>query len=54
VAPGARVDGPLVIGPRARIGPGARVRESVLLPGATVGEEALVAGAIVGRRGALA
>ncbi|MFL5871245.1 MAG: sugar phosphate nucleotidyltransferase [Solirubrobacterales bacterium] len=54
IAPGARLDGPLVVGPGASVGAGARVRESVLLPGAAVAEDSLVAGAIVGRRGALA
>ena len=54
IGAGARLDGPLVIGPGSTIGAGARLRESVLLPGAAVAEEALIAGAIVGRRGALA
>jgi mannose-1-phosphate guanylyltransferase len=54
IAAGTRLDGPLVIGPGASVGAGARLRESVLLPGAAVAEDALVAGAIVGRRGALA
>jgi mannose-1-phosphate guanylyltransferase len=54
IEPGARLDGPLVVGPASVIGAGAQVRESVLLPGAAVGEQSLVAGAIVGRRGALA
>jgi UDP-N-acetylglucosamine diphosphorylase / glucose-1-phosphate thymidylyltransferase / UDP-N-acetylgalactosamine diphosphorylase / glucosamine-1-phosphate N-acetyltransferase / galactosamine-1-phosphate N-acetyltransferase len=54
IAPGARLDGPLVVGPGVSVGAGARVRESVLLPGAAVAEDSLVAGAIVGKRGALA
>ena len=43
-----------MIGPGARIGAGARIKESVLLPGAEVAENAIVANAIVGAVGALA
>jgi NDP-sugar pyrophosphorylase family protein len=48
------LDGPLVVGPGARIGGGAQVRESVLLPGAEVPAEAMLVGGIAGRRGLLA
>ena len=51
-APGARLDGPLVIGAGCTIGAGARVKESVLLPGAEVPPGALVASAIYGREAA--
>jgi mannose-1-phosphate guanylyltransferase len=53
IATGARIDGPAVIGPGARVGAGAMVKESVLLPGAEVPPETLLAGSIAGRRGAL-
>jgi mannose-1-phosphate guanylyltransferase/mannose-1-phosphate guanylyltransferase/phosphomannomutase len=46
----ARLDGPLVLGRGSTVGPGSRVKESVLLPGADVPEGALVAGAVYGRR----
>jgi mannose-1-phosphate guanylyltransferase len=48
--PGARLDGPLVIGEGSAVGPGARVKHSVLLPGAQVARGAIVAGGVVGRR----
>jgi mannose-1-phosphate guanylyltransferase len=54
IDPAARIDGPAVIGPGARVGAGAMVKESVLLPGAEVAAEGLLAGSIAGRRGALA
>jgi mannose-1-phosphate guanylyltransferase/mannose-1-phosphate guanylyltransferase/phosphomannomutase len=54
VDPGARVDGPTVLGPGSRLAAGAIVRESVLLPGAEVPADALLAGSIAGRRGTLA
>jgi mannose-1-phosphate guanylyltransferase len=54
VDPGARVDGPAVLGPGSRLAAGAIVRESVLLPGAEVPADALLAGSIAGRRGTLA
>jgi mannose-1-phosphate guanylyltransferase len=50
--PGARLDGPLVIGEGCTVGAGARVKHAVLLPGAQVAPGAIVAGAVVGRRGA--
>lgn len=50
--PGARLDGPLVIGEGCAVGAGALVRHSVLLPGAQVPAGAIVAGAVVGRRDA--
>jgi mannose-1-phosphate guanylyltransferase/mannose-1-phosphate guanylyltransferase/phosphomannomutase len=53
IGAGARLDGPLVIAPGARIGENACVRRSVLLAGTRVPPDALVAGAIVGARGAL-
>ena len=52
--PGARLDGPLVIGAGSVIGEGARVRRSVLLPGSEVPPGAIVAGAVYGRSGGLA
>jgi mannose-1-phosphate guanylyltransferase len=52
--PGARLDGPLVIGDGAAVGDGAFVKHSVLLPGAHVPPGAIVAGAVYGRAGALA
>ncbi len=52
--PGARLDGPLVIGAGSTIAEGARVRHSVLLPGAQVPPGAIVAGAVYGRGGGLA
>jgi mannose-1-phosphate guanylyltransferase len=48
--PGARLDGPLVIGAGSRVGEGALVRHSVLLPGAQVPSGAIVAGGVVGSR----
>lgn len=54
VSTGALLMGPCVIGPAARIGPGARVKESVLLARAEVPADGLLAGAIAGRGGALA
>ena len=45
IDPGARLDGPLVIGAGCTVGAGARVKESVLLPGAEV-----AAGRARGRR----
>jgi mannose-1-phosphate guanylyltransferase len=54
IGEGARLEGPLVVGPGARIGDRAIVKESVLLPGAVVPDDALVVGSICGRRGALA
>jgi mannose-1-phosphate guanylyltransferase len=50
--PGARLDGPLVIGEGSTVGAGALVRHSVLLPGARVDPGAIVAGAVIGRRDA--
>ncbi len=52
--PGARLDGPLVIGAGSVVGEGARVRHSVLLPGSAVPPGAIVAGAVYGRSGGLA
>jgi mannose-1-phosphate guanylyltransferase len=52
--PGARLDGPLVIGAGSVVGEGARVRQSVLLPGSEVPPGAIVAGAVYGRGGSLA
>ena len=54
VAGGVRFDGNVVIGPGARIGRGAMVKESVLLPGAEVPDGGLVVGGIAGRKGAVA
>jgi mannose-1-phosphate guanylyltransferase len=54
IGAGARLEGPLVVGPGARIGDRAIVRQSVLLPGAEVPAGGLVVGSICGRRGALA
>jgi mannose-1-phosphate guanylyltransferase/mannose-1-phosphate guanylyltransferase/phosphomannomutase len=48
VHPDARLEGPLVVGDRARIGAGAAIRESVLLPGSDVPPDTLLAGAIYG------
>src|SRR5829696_2033442 len=48
IGAGVRLDGPLVIGPGARIGDGANVRESVLLAGAEVPARGVLAGAIAG------
>jgi mannose-1-phosphate guanylyltransferase len=48
--PGARLDGPLVIGEGCTVGAGALVRHSVLLHGAQVAPGTIVAGAVVGRR----
>jgi mannose-1-phosphate guanylyltransferase len=48
--PGARLDGPLVIGEGCTVGAGALVKHSVLLPGAQVAPGTIVAGAVVGRR----
>ena len=50
---GARLDGPVVVGPGASIGAGAMVRESVLLAGAEVPADGLLAGAIAGNASAL-
>ena len=52
--PGARLDGPLVIGAGSVVGEGARVRHSVLLPGSEVPSGAIVAGAVYGHGGGLA
>ncbi len=52
--PGARLDGPLVIGDGASVGSGALVKHSVLLPGSQVPAGAIVAGAIYGRADSLA
>ncbi len=52
IGPGARLDGPLVIGAGCTIGAGARVKESVLLPGAEVPPGALVASAVYGHEAA--
>jgi mannose-1-phosphate guanylyltransferase len=49
-----RLDGPLVIGEGCAIGPGSRVKHSVLLPGSQVPAGAIVAGAVYGRTGAVA
>jgi mannose-1-phosphate guanylyltransferase len=54
IGAGARVEGPLVVGPGARIGDRAIVKQSVVLPSAEVPADALVVGSICGRRGALA
>jgi NDP-sugar pyrophosphorylase family protein len=54
IGPQALIEGPCVLGPGARIGRGARVKESVLLPGAEVPANGMLAGAIAGQRGALA
>lgn len=54
IAGDARLEGPLVVGPGARVGSGAIVKESVLLPGAEVPAEAIVVGSIIGRRSLLA
>jgi mannose-1-phosphate guanylyltransferase/mannose-1-phosphate guanylyltransferase/phosphomannomutase len=51
--PKARLDGPLVIGQESVVGPGARVKHSVLLPGSSVPAGAIVAGAVYGRGGGL-
>jgi mannose-1-phosphate guanylyltransferase/mannose-1-phosphate guanylyltransferase/phosphomannomutase len=54
IAPGAeigddvRIDGPSVIGDRARIGAGSRLREVIALPGAEIGPGSVLVGAIVG------
>jgi NDP-sugar pyrophosphorylase family protein len=48
--PGARLDGPLVIGAGSRVGEGALVRHCVLLPGAQVAAGSIVAGGVVGSR----
>jgi mannose-1-phosphate guanylyltransferase len=48
--PGARLDGPLVIGAGSKVGEGALVRHCVLLPGAQVPAGAIVAGGVVGSR----
>jgi mannose-1-phosphate guanylyltransferase/mannose-1-phosphate guanylyltransferase/phosphomannomutase len=53
IAPKARLDGPAVIGPAARVGAGARIRHSVLLAGAELPAETIAAGSIVGRTGRL-
>jgi len=54
IAPGARIDGPAVIGPGTSVGADAIVKRSVLLPGAEVPASGLLAGSIAGRRGRLA
>ena len=54
IAAGARIDGPVVVGPGASIGPDAIVKQSVLLPGAEVPASGLLVGSIAGRRGRLA
>ena len=53
IGEGARLDGPLVIGPRVRVGGGACVRRSVLLSGTEIPAETLLSDSIVGHRGAL-
>lgn len=53
VGAGARLDGHNVIGPGARVGPEAVVKDSVLLPEAHVPDGSLLVGAIAGRRGTL-
>jgi mannose-1-phosphate guanylyltransferase len=53
IDPGAEVDDGATVGPRAvvasgcRVGPGASVRESVLLAGSSVGENARVSGSVL-------
>ena len=54
IAGDTRLEGPLVIGPGARVGSGAIVKESVLLPGAEVPAKAMVVGSIIGRRSVFA
>ncbi|HEX2391651.1 MAG TPA: NDP-sugar synthase [Solirubrobacterales bacterium] len=46
-----RIDGPAVIGDRARIGAGSRLREVIALPGAEIPERSVLVGAIAARRG---
>ena len=48
-----RIDGPCVIGDRAKIGDGARIKSSVLLPDAEVPAGCYLVGAIAGRSGSL-
>ena len=50
----SHLDGPLVIGPGATVGAGARLRESVLLAGTEVPDAGLLAGSIAGNTRALA
>jgi mannose-1-phosphate guanylyltransferase len=45
-----RIDGPAVIGDRAKIGAGSRLRDVIVLPGAVVPEKSVVIGAILGAR----
>jgi mannose-1-phosphate guanylyltransferase len=54
IGDGARLDGPLVIGPGSRIGARARVRESVLLGGTEIPDGGLLAAAIAGNGEVLA
>jgi mannose-1-phosphate guanylyltransferase len=54
ISPGARIDGPAVLGPGASVGERALVKRSVLLPDAEVPSDSMLVGAIAGRRGRLA
>jgi mannose-1-phosphate guanylyltransferase len=46
-----RIDGPAVIGDRARIGDGSRLRDVIALPGAEIPPRSILIGAIAGHRG---
>jgi len=48
VDPSAVLTAPCVVGPRARVGAGARIARSIVLPGAVVPAGALLAGATYG------
>jgi mannose-1-phosphate guanylyltransferase len=45
-----RIDGPSVIGDRAKVGSGSRIKDSIVLPGAQIPERSVVIGAILGAR----
>jgi NDP-sugar pyrophosphorylase family protein len=48
IAPGARIEPPVMIGPHSTVGAGALVRSALVLPGATVGRGRTVDGGIAG------
>ncbi|HSK49032.1 MAG TPA: NDP-sugar synthase [Solirubrobacterales bacterium] len=45
-----RIDGPAIVGDRAKIGAGSRLREVIVLPGAEIGPRTTLVGAIAAKR----
>lgn len=48
-----RLDGPVIVGDRAKIGAGARLRETIVWPGTEIAPDSLLIGAIAGTRDVL-